>query len=141
MTLAPSGNWGLFYFPLYHACQTENLDMSRYNDFDAEDVRSKVRLVLLTVAFAIVGLLAWIFGHPTDREELLGIGLFMFMVTLEYLETSRQYIVRLNEITKGRHEELKNNLANDLRELARDTADKLSEIDRAIFDLSLKIED
>jgi len=115
--------------------------MSRYSDFDAEDVRSKVRLVLITVGFAIIGLLEWIFGHPTDREELLGIGLFLFMVTLEYLETSRQYIVRLNEITKGRHEELKNNLANDLRELARDTADKLSEIDRAIFDLSLKIED
>jgi hypothetical protein len=133
--------------------------MSKYSDFDIVDVRGRVRLVLLTVGFAMVGLLEWMFGHPTDKEELLGVALFLFMLVLEYQESTRQYVVRLNEITKERHEEIRNDLAKlrtnlteelrdldksvygRLRDLDKSVSDELRDLDKAVFDLSLKIGD
>ena len=129
--------------------------MSKYSDFDAEEFRGRVRFAVLVAVFVIIGLFEWLFGHPTQKERDLAVGLFLFVVVLEYLESNRHCITRLNELMKGRHKELRDDierLSDNLRDLDKDVSEKLRaldtsvsdelrDLDKAVFSLSLKVRD
>ena len=130
--------------------------MSRYDEFNVEDFRAKVRAILLIVSFAIGGFLYWMFGHPTEHDKLLALAILLGLLTLNLVETTRQYIERSNALSRARHDKLDEvssqiishlerldieleEIKKDLEGLGKDVGNELRDIDKAVFDISLRV--
>jgi uncharacterized protein YoxC len=106
---------------------------------DNSDASGSFAIAILSLCFAAVGLLYWLFRRPSTLFWLTLASIFLIAVTAIYVERLRQKM----EFVKWQLEDTRKQVDGKLDFLKDEVAELsggLGDLDKAIFDLSLKVD-